>query len=163
MSITHLSKLLVDLKVIGRIEANGRISTTGRNAITLEQEGIFQSLSRKLWGDSRERAVEAITQVISGVVGISEQLLETPNLLDNDGDAYKKQSREKVLLTLGNTSKDLHAAVNGISNLSRTYADDAVMTAKLEQLLSDIEVHVKKIDQLLCLARTEPKPQLKKV
>ena len=161
--LSHLNKLLIDLKVIGRIEENGRISTTGRNQISLEQEGMFQALWRSLWGESRERAVEAITQVVSGVIDISTQLLESPLLSDADADEYKQQSREKTLLALSNVSKDMHAATRGISNLERTYANDAVMTAKLEQLIGDIDVHVQKIDQLLHATRDrEPKAQLRR-
>jgi hypothetical protein len=161
--LSHLNKLLIDLKVIGRIEENGRISTTGRNQISLEQEGMFQALWRSLWGESRERAVEAVTQVISGVIDISSQLIESPLLSGDADDEYKQQSREKTLLALSNVSKDMHAATRGISNLGRTYANDAVMTAKLEQLIGDIDVHVQKIDQLLHAARDrEPKAQLRR-
>jgi len=160
--LSHLNKLLVDLKVIGRIEENGRISTTGRNSISLEQDSWLQSLRRTLWGESRERAVESITQVISGVIDLSTQLMENSLLVEADeADDFQRQSRDKILLSLGNVSKDLHAATRGISNLSRTYANDAVMTAKLEQLVGDIDVHVQKIDQLLHASR-EPRAQLRR-
>lgn len=161
MLTSHLNKLLIDLKVIGRIEENGRISTTGRNLISLEQDGVFQALWRTLWGESRERAIEAITQVISGVIDLSSQLLESSVLQEAPTDDYQAQSRDKIILSLSNVSKDMHAATRGISNLARTYGSDAVMTAKLEQLIGDIDVHVRKIDQQLHTAR-EPRPQLRK-
>lgn len=155
MSLTGLNKLLVDLKVIGRIEENGRVSTTGRHSITLESDSALQALWRMLYGDSRERAVETITQVVSGVIDISASLLESPHLLDSDEERsdYAAQTREKLVLALHNTSKDMHAAMRGISNLSRTYQADPVMTAKLEQLIGDIEHHVQKIDQRLAHLR----------
>ena len=162
MSLTGLNKLLIDLKVIGRIEENGRVSTTGRHSITLETEGTLQALWRLLSGDSRERAVETVTQVVSGVIDISTQLMESAHLADDhDEGEYHRQSREKLLLALQNTSKDMHAAMRGLSNLSRTYQSDPVMTAKLEQLIGDIEHHVQKIDQRLASVRTEPKPKLR--
>lgn len=176
MSLTHLNKLLVNLKVIGRIEENGRISTTGRNQVSIEADSAFQALWRKLWGDSRERGVEAISSVVGAVIEISTQLLdsaylsEDPAALDDDvPEEYRRATRDKIVVALGNVSKDMHAAVRGISNLLRTYAADAVMTAKLEQIIGEVENHVQKVDQRLIKLRENssrgdaaewPKPRL---
>lgn len=162
MSFTNLNKLLRDLKVISRIEENGRLSTTGRNTVSIESDSLLQGFWRSLWGDSRERGSESVANVVTAVIEISEALMESRYLRAETASAgmpeeYVRTEREKVIDALRKVSKELHSAVRGISNLSCTYKDDQVMAAKLEQLIGDAEAHVAKVDQ--CLAKLKEAPQ----
>src|SRR6056297_2236579 len=104
MSYTHLAKLLRDLKVIGRIEENGRLSTTGRNTVSIESDSMLQPFWRAILGDSRERGAESITSVVSAVIEISEQLIESHYLAKDLGaemadvpEDYRRAERDKVI------------------------------------------------------------------
>lgn len=156
-----MNQLLRDLKVIGRIEENGRISTVGRSNISIESDTAFTGIMRFLWGDSRERAAESIANVVTAVIEISDSLLESnciqakPVVDEDTPDDYLKGEREKVIGSLQKVSRELHGAVRGISNLSRTYKNDQVLWAKLEQLMGDIEHHVSKVDQRLAKLKVQ--------
>jgi hypothetical protein len=173
MSLTHLNKLLISLKVIGRIGENGRISSTGRTHISIESEGFLQSLWRTLSGESRERNFEAISSTVNGVIEISNQLMDSaylssePSVVDEEvPPEFRKRNRDRILIALADVSQDMRAAIAGMSNLSVTYANDAVMFARLDQLIKDMNHHVEKVDQRLIRLKQEkpdsgPEPRLK--
>jgi hypothetical protein len=151
MSLSHLNKLLIDIKVISRIEENGKICTVGSN-VTLDKSNVTQWLRRFLSGDSKYRTVDAIENIVSAVIEISIQLMNSNYLQGHKGNSeptpekYYKTEREKICLALRNVSRDLSASLKGIRNLSKTYGSDAVICARLEQIVETIETHVSRVD-----------------
>ena len=50
-------KLLINLKIISKIQKNGRISRSYDGIISLESDVIYQSIKRFVLNDSRKQAI----------------------------------------------------------------------------------------------------------
>jgi hypothetical protein len=158
MSVSHLDRLLVDIKVISKIEENGKIKTNGSSNISLDSKSVIRGLWRNLRGDDRNKAIDAIEEKIFAVIEISNQLIDSNYLTSrtNSSDTtekFFKTEKEKILIALKNVSHDLQACVKGLRNLSKTYWDDAVVIARLDQIIGCIDNHVCKLDKKLSLLK----------
>ena len=58
-------KLLINLKIISKIQKNGRISRSYDGIISLESDVIYQSIKRFVCNDSRKQAIFEINSVIT--------------------------------------------------------------------------------------------------
>ena len=161
MSLSHLDNLLINLRIIGRLEENGRVSTTSRTNVSIEKETWGQGVKRLVWKDSRKHAYEAIKANVNAVFEISSQLLDSNYLNDSIADwadtpaEFRRAEREKIYQALKNVSRDLRASIKGISNLSRTtYNNDVNIQEKLQQIIQNIELHVSEIDKKIATSKT---------
>ena len=72
---TIMDKILVDLKVLSKINQNGKLSTSS-NSIHIENDKIYTPIMRYIYGDSRLKTVEKIQELISNSQQVSVSILQ---------------------------------------------------------------------------------------
>lgn len=141
---------LLNLKIISKIQKNGRIKRDNNGNITLENESQAQGFLRFYQGNSRSRAVEDINEVISQSFEIAQNLMDSKYISIYEFKREPTESEislhEQKVEELINLKQELINSKKGITNLKETtYKDDATISSQLELVIHNIET---KVDQI---------------
>ncbi len=133
-------KLFINLRIIGKIQKNGRISRSRDGLISLEQETFYQSIKRFLKNDSRKQSTYEINSVINEVHECLYNIINSKymNKINVNTDEFNKLLEILELLL-----KELEVAKDGIENLKFTYSDDINITSKLDIILLKVNSTLK--------------------
>jgi uncharacterized protein YktB (UPF0637 family) len=156
-----LDKLIVNLRIISKIQENGKISTITPGQIALEDESLMVSVWRTLLGDSRDKTVGFLTQLMNDISEISEGILSSKYILAFDHtNMYQVNERNKRMDQLINLSRQLQNSKKGFVNLHATYKTDASVASKLEEIMDKIEVQIITIERSLTMLKDHDDAQL---
>ena len=148
-----MNKLIVDLKVLSKINENQRICTTNPDNLTIEKNNYSQAIRRYYFGDSRERAIQSIDNLINQISEYSKNIFNssTLNLYDlvENPSKHEIEEHNKECSKLKNLSKEITNAINGITNLQTTYNDDAITTSRLDMILQNLDSLISEIEKKL--------------
>ena len=133
-------KLFINLKILGKIQKNGRICRSYDGIISLENDTFYQSVKRTLSSDSRKQSVFEINSIINECIECLNGIVNSRymNKLQSNTDDYFK-SCEDIALIL----KELAFAKNGIENLKFTYTVDANVESQLDIIIVKIQSTLK--------------------
>jgi len=149
---TNYEYLLVNLKVLSKIEENGRISTKNSTSLGLEQPSMFQWLYRTFTGDSRFSAMADISALINRTIDYTEELLLFLNdvrINNKQPNMYDRERFDKYRHQLERIRTELAKSINGIERLKITYKSDVTIVSRLEVTIDSATSHVGKIEQVL--------------
>ena len=76
-------KLLINLKIISKIQKNGRITRSYDGIISLENEIFYQSIKRFFSNDSRRQATFEINSVITETIDILHHIINSKYMHKN--------------------------------------------------------------------------------
>ena len=124
-------KLLINLKIISKIQKNGRISRSYDGLLSLESDTMYQAIKRFIFKDSRRQTVFEINSIITETVDTMHRLLESKYILDYDSNSYI----DSVIMLI----EELEKCRLGIENLKFTYKSD-------ENICSQIDIVILKIN-----------------
>jgi hypothetical protein len=135
-------KLLINLKIISKIQKNGRIARSYDCIISLENDVFYQSIKRFMTSDSRRQAIFEINSVITESVDILHHILNSKYMNKNffQSDEYIKNC-ENVNLILN----ELENARHGIDNLKFTYKNDPNTASQIDILILKINTTIKDV------------------
>ena len=151
-----LDKIIVNLRIISKIQESGKISTISPGQISLEDEGVWTPIWRKVLGDSREKTVVFLTQLINDVTEISDSILSSPFMINYDStDLYQTNERNKRIDQLTNLSRQLQNSSKGVVNLHATYKGDASIASKIEAVMDKMESQTMKIERSLTIMKEQ--------
>ena len=145
-----LDSIFVNLRIISKIEDNGRISTTSPGQVELEKEGYTTTLWRTITGDSREKTGKFLKKLIDDATELSDDRINL--LLSQKGQELsplQNNENTKHRHELKKIGTGMNDAKRGINKLLATYNDDANITSKIEEVLDKIVVQVAKIEKAL--------------
>lgn len=133
-------KLFINLKILGKIQKNGRICRSYDGIISLENDTFYQSVKRTLSSDSRKQSVFEINSIINECIECLNGIVNSRymNKLQSNTDDYFK-SCEDISLIL----KELSFAKSGIENLKFTYTVDANVESQLDIIIVKIQSTLK--------------------
>ena len=139
-------KLLINLKIISKIQKNGRIARSYDGIISLENDVFYQSVKRFVSNDSRRQAIFEINSVITECVGILHHILNSKHMNKNfsQSDEYIKAC-ENINLIL----HEMELARCGVENLKFTYQNDPNIVSQIDIVILKINTTVKDISQKL--------------
>lgn len=149
-----ITKVVIDLETISKIQKGETLDTTGEFLRIIGTGSYANSLMRSFNGDSRLKALQKITNLVYLAYEFAERILESKHL-DIKGSAKGFQSDEqrahyKVRIDwLMRINNSLGYAINGLSNLSITYRDDQVLEAKIYELIKKIQRKFKYLDNAI--------------
>jgi hypothetical protein len=125
-------KLLINLKIISKIQKNGRIARSYDGIISLENDVFYQAIKRFVTSDSRKQAIFEINSVINECVDILHHILNSKymNKNFNQRDEYIKNC-ENIRLILS----EMEAARCGIENLKFTYQNDQNIVSQIDIII----------------------------
>jgi hypothetical protein len=132
--------LLVNLKILSKIQKNGRISRSYDGVISLEQEVVYQPLKRFLQCNSRKQAVFEINSIINECIEIINHILNSKHTNKNfcNTEEYIKNCE-----LLGLLIKEIKNAKVGIENLKFTYQTDLNITSQLDIIILKVNSTIK--------------------
>lgn len=139
-------KLLINLKIISKIQKNGRITRSYDGVISLESDVMYQPLKRFLLADSRKQAVFEINSIINEALDVITHILNSKHLApgNNKSDEfYKSCECLSIILT------ELDLAKMGIENLKFTYQNDPNTITQMDIILLKIQTSLRDTRQKL--------------
>jgi hypothetical protein len=146
-------KVLVNLKILSKIQKNGKITKSCDGIISLETFKHLQFIKRTLYGDSRVYALYEINSIINESIH-SLNILFDSKILNNkyiNSQKYLSLCEDiRLLLT------ELNSAKNGIANLKFTYIKDLNVNAKLDVYIGRISNVIR--DSLVKFSRYSSEP-----
>jgi phosphoglycerate-specific signal transduction histidine kinase len=139
-------KLLINLKIISKIQKNGRIARSFDGIISLENDAFYQSFKRFITNDSRKQAIFEINSVISECIEILNHIINSKytNKIYYQSNEYAKNC-ECIDLLL----KEIDSAKCGIENLKFTYQNDPNIVSQIDIVLLKINTIIKDFSQKL--------------
>lgn len=139
-------KLLINLKIISKIQKNGRISRSYDGIISLESDVIYQSLKRFVLNDSRKQAIFEINSVITESIDMLNHIINSKHMNKNysqTSEYIKNCENINLIIT------EMELAKLGIENLKFTYQNDHNTASQLDILILKINTTLKDIGQKL--------------
>jgi hypothetical protein len=139
-------KLLINLKIISKIQKNGRITRSYDGIISLENNVFYQAIKRFISSDSRKQAIFEINSIISESISILNHILNSKymNKTFNESDEYIKNC-ENITLILS----ELELSKQGIENLKFTYQNDPNIVSQIDILILKINTTIKDVNTKL--------------
>lgn len=168
-----LEKLLLNLQTVASIPKGKRIATT-REFINIEQESFWQGIYRMSHGDSRDKAVTSIQNLIDTLIAYMELIMESRHLCSEAQTSEAAacdipiagleaiSARDKRIGWLKKINAGFSEAITGISNLCETYADDTNVVGRLTPTIKKISTQVARLTRLLIDIGEYTDPQRKK-
>ena len=131
-------KVLINLKILAKIQKNGKICKSFHGIITLQESTTLEFIKRFYNGDSRRQTLQEIYQIISDTLVDFQAITNSKFLTDtrNDDDHIEYN---KLCQDLSHLLDELQYARIGVSNLRFTYNNDFNTTAQLDVLLRKID------------------------
>lgn len=139
-------KLFINLKILSKIQKNGRISRSSDGIIALEHETFYQSIKRFVTSDSRRQSVFEINSIINETIECMNNIVNSKfmNKMYSNTDEYYKNCENLNLLL-----QELISAKVGIENLKFTYSADPNVNSQLDILVIKINSSIKDMQHKL--------------
>ncbi|NBP01190.1 MAG: hypothetical protein EBU90_13835, partial [Proteobacteria bacterium] len=127
--------LLINLKILSKIQKNGRIARSYDGIISLESDTYIQPVRRFLSSDSRKQAVFEINSIIAESIAALNTILNSKYMNKNfcQYDEYAKNCENLQLLM-----SEMELARMGIQNLKFTYQNDQNIVSQLDIVILKI-------------------------
>lgn len=145
-----LDNILVKLRILGKIHENGRISTITTEHLKIEEENAIQSFKRWITGDSRDRTVKVLNDLVENVIEISNSIMNSKFMnLHKSCSSYEQIEFNKQCCLLKDLATEIESSLKGLANLHGTYSTDATISSKLEVMIAKLTTHSNKIHEKL--------------
>lgn len=135
-----VERLLVNLKVIGRVPAGGRL-VTYCDRIEIESESVYQPLWRWWRGQSREKALDELKRTYLHAMRITATALAGP--LPSPTGPLIMPIPLHVFQAL---RQELQRSLQGLLHLKNTYGHDVTMQSKLQLLHEEVVNHLRELE-----------------
>lgn len=135
MNNTLSDKLLINLKILSKIQKNGRICRSYDGIISLENDAMYQFIKRFLTNDSRRQAVSEINSIITECIDTIGHIFNSKytNVQYKSSEEYYKNCESLQILVT-----ELELAKTGIENLKFTYNTDQNIISQLDIIILKI-------------------------
>ena len=147
-------KLLINLKIISKIQKNGRISRSNDGIILLETSSFYKSLKRFISSDSRKQSLFEINIVILECIDTIHNLINSKYMhyqRYNNREEQMKYNPE-FIKSIDNVKlilKELKSAEVGVQNLKFTYRNDQNTVSQLDIILLKINTTLNDTTEML--------------
>lgn len=136
--------LLINLKILSKIQKNGRIARSCDGIIALENDTYYQPIKRFISHDSRKQAVFEINSIITECINTLHHIL---NSKYTNKTFYKTDEFMKNIENLNLLITEMELAKGGILNLKFTYQNDPNISSQLDITILKINTTVRDISQ----------------
>lgn len=128
-------KLFINLRILSKIQKNGRVSKSINGVISLESNVFYQSIKRFLSQDSRQQTVHEIRSIVADAIECGTSIVNSRHLVSGWNvpiDHVEKEIRRGLVKDLVRLTEELKSAQLGISNLVFTYQEDPNTVSQLD-------------------------------
>lgn len=141
--------ILVNLKIISKINPSDKLKIYN-NHTSIEKESLLSSVSRWYHGDSRDKSIVFIKNVINDGINITNDIMNSTYINNkNKKTIYEENEFTKSLNTLFLIKNEMENCKNGINNLKKTYKEDIQATSQLEVIINKVDSHLTIIERKL--------------
>jgi len=137
----ELNDLILDLKIISKIKPNNKLLITN-NKLLIDDSYMLNGLIRYYKNQNRENTIEYIQNLNKNLEDEINKIILNKDVEDN----ILKDNPSNILVNL---SHDLTQAVNGLKNLILTYNSDNFLVSKIEMIIYNFELKIRKICEIL--------------
>jgi len=141
-----LDSLILNLKIISKLKPGYKLSIKENNGQVNDvyiDTGYFQYLYRMFSDNSRDHTTKFLEMLDKEITKKIEELVNEDNY--NDSNMFLN-SKENILLNL---SHNLNLSLVGLNNLINTYANDEYTISKIEMVINNFELKIRKISNIL--------------
>ena len=137
-----LEKLILNLKIISKLRPGYKLSlNTEDNESNVYIDNSYLQYFYRLFSDNSRQTTITFLENLDN--NISKKI---ENLLIQDNSDMFLNSKENILLNL---SHDLNLSLIGLNNLINTYAGDECSISKIEMIIKNFELKIRKITNIL--------------
>ena len=162
-NIEYFNTLMNELDIISNIKEYDKLSIN--NTINIDTPYLFQSVFRTFNGDSRNKTIEYIQNLINDMCNYTTCLLNeesnymtrsislyyttAPIIYNNNECNNEDKLNDTTIKVLNTIASKMKASLSGIQNLKITYLHDIIMTSKLDMIIVQIKNKFNKINKLI--------------
>ena len=142
---TTLDALILNLKIISKLKPGYKLSIKENNGQVNDvyiDTSYFQYLYRMFSDNSRDNTTKFLETLDKEITKKIEELVKE-NYTDSN---MFLNSKENILLNL---SHNLNLSLVGLNNLINTYANDEYTISKIEMIINNFELKIRKISNIL--------------
>ena len=143
-----LDSLILNLKIISKVKPGYKLSIKQNNGKVNDvyiDTSYFQYLYRMFSDNSRDHTTKFLEMLDKEITKKIEELVKEKNYIDSN---MFLDSKENILLNL---SHNLNLSLVGLNNLINTYANDEYTISKIEMIINNFELKIRKISNILKL------------
>lgn len=141
-----LDTLILDLKIISKLKPGYKLSLKENNGIINDvyiDNSYFQYIYRFFSDNSRDNTINFLETIDKEITKKIEELVKEDNY--NNTNKFLN-SKENILL---NISHNLSLSLVGLNNLINTYLNDEYTISKIEMIINNFELKIRKISNIL--------------
>lgn len=149
-----IDNLLLNLEIISRIKENDKLSN--QDKIIEIDTRVGQFFRRWFTGDSRNRSLSRIEEIVELTIDVTRQLLE-----DEYDDSNKVFDEKEKLIRSFETnkseyfqkfSKNMADAIHGLNNLKKTYENDEAIKSRIDLVIEKLTQRLSNIRKKLTIS-----------
>lgn len=139
-------KLLINLKILSKLQKNGKITSSHNGIISLEKDNFLQPFRRFLTNNSRRQSIFEINSIINEAIDTFGIILNSKQMNKNfhKSDEFLKGLGELELLLDGFKNCKV-----GVDNLRFTYKNDHNISSQLDIIILKMDTYIKDITNKL--------------
>ncbi len=137
----ELKDIILDLKIISKIKPYNKLLIQDKKLL-IDDTYIFTSIIRYYKNQNREKTIEYVEEINKNLEFKINNIILNKDTTEN----ILKDHPSNILVNL---SHDLTQAVNGLKNLIITYNNDNCLISKIEIIIYNFELKIRKISELL--------------
>jgi len=139
------SEIILDLKILSKLKINQKLCIID-NKLTIDVS-YLQSMSRYINNSSRIFTIDYLENLYRNLSDEIEKIIKVLiSDTNNNNNNYLIEDPSKILMDLNH---NLKISLVGINNLIQTYITDDVLKSRLEILINNIDLKMRKISELL--------------
>jgi hypothetical protein len=142
----NFDTLILNLKIISKLKPGYKLSLKENegdiNYIYIDTS-YFQFIYRIFSENSRDNTTNFLEKLDKQITKKIEQIVKKENY--NDSNMFLN-SKENILLDL---SHNLNLTLVGLNNLINTYSNDEYIISKIEMIINNFELKIRKISNIL--------------
>ena len=132
-------KLLINLRILSKIQKNGRIAKSYDGIINLEDNTVYKGIKRFIYNDSRKQSVFEINSIIDEVGVTFNHLINNKHMNKSFSHTSEHIKNLEIINLL---LKEVQDAKTGVENLRFTYRSD-------QNIISQIDIVILKMNSII--------------
>jgi hypothetical protein len=132
-------KLLINLRILSKIQKNGRIAKSYEGIINLEDNSVYKGIKRFIYNDSRKQSVFEINSIIDEVGFTFNHLINNKHMNKSFSHTSEHIKNLEIINLL---LKEVQDAKTGVENLRFTYRSD-------QNIISQIDIVILKMNSII--------------
>lgn len=145
-----MQHILINLNIISKIKPNDKIYMNSDNYMSIEQDSAFQGIFRFIFNNSRTKNLNNLNYFYTSVYNCIDDTINSKYLLlcnDNHNCDIENENFVNIYNNLIELNHYLKLSLIGLENLKKTYISDVVTISKLDIIINDAEMYIKKIQK----------------